>query len=173
VAEARKPASAIAWRSESSQRGSNARRLASAQPMHASTSTAATTTAAIAAAVNVSECVEACVTVRPAIVVVGVAGAVAVPAVAGALVAGAVAEGTVVAGTVVAGTVVAGTVVAGAVVDGAVVAGTDSLAGAVAVVTGGVVVAPAAEGLAVVECSLADAGIGKVGVELVFAAICP
>ena len=37
VALARKPASAIAWRSESSQCGSNARRLASAQPMQAST----------------------------------------------------------------------------------------------------------------------------------------
>jgi hypothetical protein len=39
-------------------------------------------------------------------------------------------------------------------------------------VTGCVVVAPAAEGLAGLECTLADAGIGKVGVELVFAAIC-
>jgi hypothetical protein len=58
VAERRKPASAIAWRSESSQWGSNARRRASAQAMHASSSTAATATAAIAAVVRVSECFE-------------------------------------------------------------------------------------------------------------------
>jgi hypothetical protein len=56
VADARKPASAIAWRSESSQWGSNARRRESAQPMHASTSSAATTTATIAAVESVSLC---------------------------------------------------------------------------------------------------------------------
>jgi hypothetical protein len=56
VAEARKPASAIEWRRESSQWGSNARRRASAQAMQASTSTAATMTAAIAAVESDSEC---------------------------------------------------------------------------------------------------------------------
>jgi hypothetical protein len=56
VAEARKPASAIAWRSESSQWGSNARRRASAHPRQASTSTAATTAAAIAPVESVLEC---------------------------------------------------------------------------------------------------------------------
>lgn len=92
---------------------------------------------------------------------------VGVPAVPGAV----VVDGLVVVGT----PAWAGVVVAGATVwVGVVVAG-----------TGGLVVAPEAEGLAVVVgtfvvaeglvvegCTLADAGSGKVGVELVFAAIC-
>jgi hypothetical protein len=94
VAEARKPASAIAWRSESIQRGSNARRRASAQPMHASSSTAARTAATIATVESVSECFAACVAGRPTMtdltVVVGivvVAGlVVGVVALAGAIV---------------------------------------------------------------------------------------
>ena len=66
VEEARKPASVIAWRSDSSQWGSNARRLASAHPMHASTSSAATTAIAIAPVERASaECLErACVRAR-------------------------------------------------------------------------------------------------------------
>jgi hypothetical protein len=65
VAEARKPASAIAWRSESNQWGSNARLRASAHPRHASTSSAATAASAIAPVESVSECFEgACASVR-------------------------------------------------------------------------------------------------------------
>jgi hypothetical protein len=58
VAEARKPASAIAWRSESSQWGSNARRRASAHPRQATTSSAAITASAIAPVESVLECWE-------------------------------------------------------------------------------------------------------------------
>jgi hypothetical protein len=82
-----------------------------------------------------------------------------------------VALGTVVTGVAdvaVATLAAPGTVV----VEGAVVAGTDVWAGVLVAVTGGVVVAPGVEGLAVVGCTLADAGIGKVGVELVLAGIC-
>lgn len=82
--------------------------------------------------------------------------------------------------------VVDGLVVVGATVwAGVVVAGATVWVGVVVAVTGGLVVAPEAEGLAVVVgtfvvaegfaavgCTLADAGSGKVGVELVFAAIC-
>jgi hypothetical protein len=69
------------------------------------------------------------------------------------------------------GDVVAPPEVAGAVaVGGAVVVGTD-MAGVVVVVPGVLVVAPEVEGFAEVGWTLADAGIGKVGVELVGAAM--
>jgi hypothetical protein len=118
--------------------------------MHASTSTAARTTAAIAAVESVSECVErACVDARAFDVdwkgEVAVAGEVAAGVVAAV-------EGAEAAGVVVA---MVGVVAAG----GVAAAGVVAAGGAVAVDV-------------VIACTLAEAGTGKVGVELVEAAIC-
>jgi hypothetical protein len=127
--------------------------------MHASNSTAAIAAAAIAAVESVSECL-AGVRLTACTVNVDCAGVVAVgiPLVE---------PGTVVEGVLVAPPEVAGAVAVG----GTVVVGTD-MAGVVVVVPDVLVVAPEVEGFAVVGCTLADAGIGKVGVELVGAAIC-
>jgi hypothetical protein len=123
--------------------------------MHASSSTAATAAAAIAA-VEDSECL-AGVRLTAWTVNVDCAGVVAV--------------GTVVEpGTVVDVAVAPPDVVGAVAVGGAVVVGTD-MAGVVVVVPDVLVVAPEVEGFAVVECTLADAGIGKVAVELVGAAM--
>lgn len=121
--------------------------------MHASSSTAATTAAAIAAVESVSECL-AVVRLTACTVNVDCAGVVAVGI------------PVVEPGTVV-DVLVAPPDVAGAVaVGGAVVVGTD-MAGVAVVVPDGLVVAPWVEGFVVAGCTLADAGIGKVGVELV------
>ena len=171
VALARKPASAIAWRSESSQWGSKARRRASAQPIHASNSTAATIAAAIAAVESVSECL-AGVRLTACTVNVDCAGVAVVGAAVVTAGTPVVAPGAVVAVGVEDVTVAPAEVPGTVVVGDAVVVGTNGLAGVAVVLTDGLVVAPEVEGLAVVGCTLADAGIGKVGVELVGVAIC-
>ncbi len=123
--------------------------------MHANSSTAARTAAAIAAVESVSECFAG---VRLTACTVNVAWEAVV-----------LGGGVAPAGTYV---VVGVPVALGAVaVGGAVVVGTDILAGVVVVVTGVLVVAPEVDGFAGVGCTRADAGIGKVGVELVSMAI--
>jgi hypothetical protein len=78
VAEARKPASAIAWRSDSIQWGSNARRRASAHPRHANRSTAAATAITIAPVESVVEwCVGRVCVLSAGLKGVAVAGGVA------------------------------------------------------------------------------------------------
>jgi hypothetical protein len=152
VAEARKPASAIAWRSESSQCGSNALRRAIAHARQASTSSAAS------AAITIAP-VDSELSPEPALALSSAACAadVDVSAVAGVL--DAVVE-TLVAGVVgAAGVVEAPPGVTGVVTvpDGAwVVVGVVAPALAAVVAPG--------ETPAFGLCGRADAGVGKVGV---------
>ncbi len=152
VADARKPASAIACRSDSSQCGSNALLRASAHAAHTSTSRAASAAITIAPVDSGRSPLPAFA--RAADVCAG--AVVCAPGVAGVLVAGAVAAGGVVAGGVVAVLAVAGGELLGAVAppEGAYV-----VVGVVAAPA-----APAAPAPAAVLGARAEAGTGNVGV---------